>query len=436
MANDSPRYDYRTARKRLDKRLKEGKIPERDYNLITEFLDAFDGQNNMVSPPKGQTAKEPSTLKCYCSRFTWSSVRLPDSDLATATTDDINQLMDQHISGDNPHIKDGGYANATVRIYQSALRSFYHYHDDLDVEPEEITLVTQPKSKVDERDMFTPEEIERLRESCRNPRDRCLLELLINTGQRIRAIQTLRIKDIDVENGIFYLNDTADGLKYAEGKRPLLGARASVRRYLDYHPCPDDPEAYLLTHVNTSNPNTEPGDSLHSGTLARRLKIMGEDAGVTKPLNPHNFRHYFVTIAKKRYKLDNDQIRWLIGHGPDSSVMETTYSHLTDDDRIKSVEIDAGYREAEEENSPLTPPVCPTCGEPLQDSDKACSSCGELFTPDARSAKEQIDADMKESYKEAGRAGDGQAIDDIEDIDKLLENPAVKKALIEKLKED
>jgi site-specific recombinase XerD len=436
MANDSPRHDYQVARERLNKRFEEGKIPEEDYDLITEFLDAFDDHKNMVSPPRGESAKEPSTLKSYCSRFTWASVRMLDSTLAEATTNDINRLMDQHASGNNPHIKDGGYADSTVRLYQSALRSFYQYHDNLDVEPEEITLVSQPDSKVDERDMFTPEEIERLRSNCKNPRDRCLLELLINTGQRIRAIQTLRIKDVNLEEGVFYLNDTADGLKHAEGKRPLLGAKAAVRRYLDYHPCPNDPEAYLLTQISNNNPDTEPGDMLHRGTLRRRLKKIAERADVSKKVHPHNFRHYFVTIAKKRYGLDNDQIRWLIGHGPDSAVMETTYSHLTDDDRIKSVEVDAGYREPEEDDSPLTPPACPTCGEPLGPSDKACSSCGEVFTPDAKDAKNQIEADMKESYKEAGRAGDSQGIDDIEDVDELLEDPAIKKALIEKLQED
>lgn len=436
MANDSPRHDYQVARERLNKRFEEGKIPERDYDLITEFLDAYDDQKNMVSPRNGDSTKAPSTLKSYCSRFTWASVRMLDATLTEATTDDVNRLMDQHATGNNPHIKDGGYAASTVRLYQSALRSFYQYHDDLDVEPEQIALASQPDSKVDERDMFTAEEIEQLRNNCKNPRDRCLLELLINTGQRIRAIQTLRIKDVDLEEGVFYLNDTEDGLKHAEGKRPLLGAKAAVRRYLDYHPCPNDPDAYLLTHINTNNPDTEPGDMLHRGSLRRRLKKIGENAGVSKPVNPHNFRHYFVTIAKKRYGLDNDQIRWLIGHGPDSSVMETTYSHLTDDDRIKSVEVDAGYREPEEEDSPLTPPACPTCDAPLAPSDKACSSCGEVFTPDAKSAKDQIESDMKESYKEAGRAGDSQGIDDVEDVDELLENPAVRKALIEKLQED
>jgi len=328
--------------------------------------------------------------------------------------------MSQHLSGNNPHIKDGGYADSTVRLYQSALRSFYSYHEDLNVDPEEITLVSQPDSKVDERDMFTSDEIESLRQSCPNARDRALLELLINTGQRIRAIQTLRIKDVDLEEGIFYLNDSVDGLKHAEGKRPLLGATASVRRYLDYHPCPDNPEAYLLTNVHNYNPDTEPGDMLHRGTLSRRLKKIAERTDIDKPVNPHNFRHYFVTIAKKRYGLDNDQIRWIIGHGPDSTVMETTYSHLTDDDRIKSIEVEAGYREPDEEDSPLTPPACPTCGEPLGNNDKACGACGEVFTPDAKATQEQIDESMYEDKGEAEREEE-EALDQFKRL--IEENP-------------
>jgi len=339
--------------------------------------------------------------------------------------------MSQHLSGDNPHIKDNGYANATVRLYQSALRSFYKYHSDLDVDPEQITIVDPSDSKVDERDMFTSEEVNDLREACNNPRDRCLLELLINTGQRIRAIQTLRTKDINIEEGVFYLNDSVDGLKHAEGKRPLLGAKSAIRRYLDYHPCPNDPEAYLLTNIHAYNPDTEPGDMLHRGTLRRRLKKIGEEAEIQKPVNPHNFRHYFVTIAKKRYELDNDQIRWLIGHGANSTVMETTYSHLTDDDRIKSVEIEAGYREPEEEDSPLTPPACTVCGEPLEPSDKACSACGMVFTPDAQSVKEQIEED---TYQDKAKAEELES-EALDVVRKLSENPEVLAELSEKLED-
>jgi len=78
--------------------------------------------------------------------------------------------------------------------------------------------------------MYTEDEVQALREAVDNARDRCMLELFLNTGQRIRAIQTLRVKDVDPEDGTtgsYYLNTDAEGLKGAAqngSKRPLLGA--------------------------------------------------------------------------------------------------------------------------------------------------------------------------------------------------------------------
>jgi predicted amidophosphoribosyltransferase len=62
--------------------------------------------------------------------------------------------------------------------------------------------------------------------------------------------------------------------------------------------------------------------------------------------------------------------------------METTYAHLSEQDHIDHAEYKMGIKEREKE-SPLTPPSCPRCGEPLSDDAKACAKCGMLFTPDA-----------------------------------------------------
>lgn len=69
--------------------------------------------------------------------------------------------------------------------------------------------------------------------------------------------------------------------------------------------------------------------------------------------------------------------------------METTYSHLTDEDHIKDAEIAAGVRE-EDSDSPFTPPVCSTCGDNLVPDAKACSGCGTVFAPNAKAAEEQL----------------------------------------------
>jgi len=41
-----------------------------------------------------------------------------------------------------------------------------------------------------------------------------------------------------------------------------------------------------------------------------------------------------VTVAKRDYRLDNDTIKHLVYQQPDSKVIETTYSHLSDDDFV------------------------------------------------------------------------------------------------------
>lgn len=382
MANDSPEAEYRNARKRLDDKYDQGEVPTDDYELITEFLDAIDPQ--IVTVGNGDT-KAYSTLKSYCYRLLWSSVRIEDTTLAEATHDNINQLMSDFLTGRNKHVKEGGMANKTVRLYQSALRSFYHYHD-LNTDPEKIAYAERPDSKVDERDMFSKEDIEAMRDACPNPRDRCIIELLLNTGQRIRALQTLRIKDIDLDNGVFYLNVEEAGLKGAEGKRPLLAARAAVRDWLDYHPTGES-DHYLITGLHDYNRGE--GDVLTRQHIRRRLKKIADEAGVEKPVNPHQWRHYCVTMLKRDYNLDNDTIKWLIGHASDSRVMETTYSHLTDEDYIEKAEVATEVRE-ETTESPLTPARCPTCDNPLSSDAKACGKCGEVFTPDAKATKDQF----------------------------------------------
>jgi hypothetical protein len=60
-------------------------------------------------------------------------------------------------------------------------------------------------------DMFTEDEGNALRRACGQSelptRNRALLELLIFTGQRLGALLTLRIGDVDTREGYIYLND-------------------------------------------------------------------------------------------------------------------------------------------------------------------------------------------------------------------------------------
>lgn len=120
--------------------------------------------------------------------------------------------------------------------------------------------------------------------------------------------------------------------------------------------------------------------------------------------------------------MDPSTIKFLIGHEQDSTVMETTYQHLTDEDHVNATrrKTDSG-QEADEKEGSLTPESCPTCREPVAPNAKACSNCGQVFTPDARSAKDKIQSDADEKREEA------DDIDLLKPVDKIKrirgENP-------------
>jgi len=87
-------------------------------------------------------------------------------------------------------------AEGTLRNYRKPFRKFFRYHDREWAEDIEIGSI--PDREVDADKTLTEEEIAALRESADHPRNKALLELLIDTGLRISAVGTLRIQDVDL----------------------------------------------------------------------------------------------------------------------------------------------------------------------------------------------------------------------------------------------
>lgn len=367
-----------TPRDRLDREI-DKLTPDRDgfdtdtCRRLEHFAAALDGEvvrRKFFDPDGNEKTFEPRSIEAYVQCLRLSVDR--GLDILACNAEGFNDFIDSLHD-------ERGLSKPTLARYQSAAVAFYRYHDDLEVDPEAIHIYSErSQPRHDELDMFEPDEVEALRDACEKPRDRALLEMLIYTGQRITALRTLRVGDVDLEKGYFYLNDEADGLKgaLARGrKRPLFGARKFVRDWLQYHPNGDDPDAPLFvgepSHWKTKldEPWSEPG-------VRQCLKRMAERAGVDKPVNPHNFKHYFVTVMKREYNMDDDTLRMLLGATEDSTILSTTYSHVTDGDYIEKAETTLGYTEANDDGQTLTPETCPDCGEVLESHWNQCPVCG------------------------------------------------------------
>lgn len=417
---NTPRDKYEARKRSFREAVKNREIDENTAEAIQQLINAYDEENVMETPPSGESHRAPGTLISWLYRL---MVFAKGNDLTTATLDDLKRDIQAMHDGSHPAVQDNGLTKGTLRSYQAALRKFYRYHD-FGIDPDDIPLFDKKETSVDPNDMLTKGEIQKARKTAGNPRDKLIFDLLLYTGQRREALRTLRIKDINVQNGTYRLNPDVDGLKGANernGNRPLLGATATVRNWLEYHPDPEDSKNYLITQ-RPGYSAVDPSTPVSGETIRRVMSDIKEESGIPKPMHPHMMRHNFVTLCKREYDLPDDTVKYLIGHDAKSSVMESTYAHLSGDDHVERAEIGAGIRE-EEEESTLTPDFCYTCGEPLGPDDKACSNCGLVFTPDAQSVKEQLEDDLFTDMAASNTAEEQEALTVLRSF--IKENPHV-----------
>jgi len=410
-----------------------GLVSTDDGDAIRELCFAFNEQRpeqqrpHWPDVPSHLTSyRELNTLANWCYHLTRiaQEVQLTDT-----TPDELNQLWGDMLRGDTSITKNGGLAKSSIRSYQNTTRMFYRYHSEYGIEYDDISVFQQDDTSISPSDMLTPEEIEQVRQAPDNPRDKAIVYLLLYTGMRKTALRTLRVKDIDMDNSRYYFNTDADGLKgisRPEEPRPLLGAEAAVRDWLRYHPT-NDPEHYLLT-TRPSHGRTEPSKMLAASTVYRTMKNVKQQTGIEKPLHPHAARHNFVSVCKREYGMDDDAVKFLIGHSPDSTVMSTTYAHLSGEDYAQKAEVAAGIRD--ETESSLSPEeYCDNCGEPLPSDARACPSCGVSYTPDAKAVEDEIKQSIRAALVESDDAKIREILGDI-DVD-IEDNPELLKELID-----
>lgn len=423
-------YNERLASQRrlLDER-RGDTIDETDADAFERHDHTYsrDRAHRRLKPPEDDNRWSASTVVLRLQHLQLTAVTA-NRPLTEYTTDEMNDLLDGFVTD---------LSVDTLRQRQIAVRKFLWHTErdpempDYTADHEGIYIDDQPETSVEKADLLTWEDIDALREGCRNDRDRALLEMLLYTGQRITALHTLRITDVFLDagpNGEFRLNPnyTENGLKGASGRRPLLGSAGALRHWLNTgHPDPENPDAKVFTQLPQYVEDPDVTKPLRDSTLRSAIERLQERTGVTRPCNPHNFRHTFVTLAYHEYGLDKDYIKKLIGHDDGSTVMETTYRHLDDDDAIAAAERAFGIRD-DDTGSTLTPRTC-TCGAGLSPNDKACSACGLVWTPDAAAAQQQLDEDVKESYAETIPGSDLQG--KLKTFEALLDDPEVEQYL-------
>ena len=234
-----------------------------------------------------------------------------------------------------------------------------------------------PKSRLNRKtdeDVLTRDEVGRLADSTDSLRDKALIWALYETGGRIGELMSLKLADIELQ--------------------PEGYIRLRVRREKNGQPSPmflfeagvPSMVAWTRSHPTRSNlssalwvdTNKEWGAPIGYRAVCKMLSVAARRSQVTKPVNPHNFRHTRATELAKDPTISGAILEKAMGWVPGSRMAET-YQHLAAKDLEDALRRAHGFTgpTAPAQSAKLRRPMaCGRCGTFNDPEDRFCGRCG------------------------------------------------------------
>lgn len=195
-----------------------------------------------------------------------------------------------------------GQKITTISTKLSVLKSFFGWLTAEEILPRDpTTKIKPPKKEKRLPKALTIEELEMLRESCRNARSRALIEVLYATGCRLSEVHGLDRDDIDF--GTQSCRVIGKGNKEREVYFSFK-ALYHLKKYLFSRT--DQEPALFVTERRPYRRLTKRGIQHEIGNIAAA-------AGLGKKVSPHTLRHTFATLTLNN-GADLVAVQELLGH--------------------------------------------------------------------------------------------------------------------------
>ena len=169
------------------------------------------------------------------------------------------------------------------------------------------------------KETFSEENIEMMRQGCKNLRDLTILDLLYSTGIRVGELVRLNIADIDLNNKecIVLGKGNKQRKVYFDAKTKI-----HIQQYLDSRK--DNNNALFVSLLS-------PYKRLKVSGVEIALRKIGESVNI-KNVHPHKFRRTLATKAIDK-GMPIEQVQHLLGH----SKIDTTLEYaMVDDENVKN----------------------------------------------------------------------------------------------------
>ncbi|MDI6877527.1 MAG: tyrosine-type recombinase/integrase [Methanomicrobiales archaeon] len=283
------------------------------------------------------------------------------------------------------------YTQNTIHTYVQIVKPYLLWliENEYSALPEKkVKKLTGPGVDVnttEPEDLWSVEEIQKLIEACKYSRDRAVVSLLYESGCRISELGRLRWKDatFDPYGVKLYLDDRKEDKKrYAR----LTMARAYLATWKA--DCPDaSPDAPMFTNLQDKSP-------VEYITIIRLLERLKKDAGITKRLTPHLFRHSRIThMIAQNYQ--ESVIKKTMWNNLNTKMLETYVSLGEDDIDAEMLERQGIQRKkVTAVANPLAPVPCPNCHTPNRPQARFCDVCGRGLSDEAVAEEGELKQDV------------------------------------------
>ncbi|MGI6180382.1 tyrosine-type recombinase/integrase [Butyricicoccus intestinisimiae] len=344
----------------ISKATEDGRITPEDARVIREFIGTAQGEGLSPARIRALTSKLVS-MRRYIPPY--PGITYP-------------QLM-QGVGA----LRTGHYAQSTVQESLKVLKKFvrflmeYGYTEITEAQLKKIRIENRYEIDLTPSDILTKEEILRLIQACRNPRDRALIALTYESGGRISEVCDLRWKDITIEETGIAITTRKNTKKEKRRYIRCVWCRPYVAEWLSNYPVqpiPDDAPIFV----------TEQLKSIRYGVYRHQFNRILKRSGIEKKITLHDLRHARVTHLSAE-GLSESVIKLMIW-GDVGTSMLGRYQHLSNQDIDRQVREMYGLAEKNSAPDPMTPRQCTRCYLTNKHDAHYCNRCGAALTEDAR----------------------------------------------------
>lgn len=251
-----------------------------------ELLNAF------LSAKKIEGCSE-KTL-CYYRSTIETLLKSGDKHIGDISTNDIRAYLAHY-----QEIR--GASRVTIDNLRRIFSSFFAWLEDEDyIAKSPVRRIHKVRTESLVKDVIHDEQMEVLRDSCREMRDLAMVDLLASTGMRVGELVKLNREDVD-----FHERQCIVFGKGNKEREVYFNARTKVhlRRYVESR-TDDNPALF----VSFSSPHRR----LTIGGVEVRLRTLGRRAGLSR-IHPHKFRRTLATMAIDK-GMPIEQVQRLLGH--------------------------------------------------------------------------------------------------------------------------